>query len=283
MSIREPGYYLSSGLYVSGRPDQPKDKPAALSSIAAPYTGGDVKNSDELGKMFDIPASDPARPKKSGPIYGSGARQKSGPMSGPRQKSGPVSGSQISTSTGLAKQKSSSGPINKHGDPVKRSGSLSGGSTPVAALLPATGLITSGPLKSSGPLTEPVGPGSSSNLTRQSSSVLNNPAVTKLSGKSNHGRVKQGPPKVLVCLMVALFLVGFGAGAFIFYEVRNAVLFSVVGIAFVVVLGLWCWNWWWGPRTVLGFIARYADAELKSAKDGQLVKVTGVCMTFPFM
>jgi hypothetical protein len=277
MSTREPGYYLSSGLYVSGRPDQPKEKPAASSSIAAPYTGGDVKNSAELGKMFDIPTADPARPKKSGPMYGSCSRQKSGPMSGSRQKSGPVSGPQSVTSSGPTKQKSSSGPINKHGDPVKRSGPLSGGSTPMTApLLPATGLITSGPLKSSGSLTEPVGPGSGTNLTRQSSSFLNNPAVTKLSGKSHHGRVKQGPPKVLVCLMVALFLVGFGAGTFIFYEVKNAVLLAVVGIAFVVVLGLWCWNWWWGPRTVLGFIARYADSELKSAKDGQLVKVTGV-------
>ncbi|KAF3338778.1 hypothetical protein FCM35_KLT17615 [Carex littledalei] len=274
MSKRESGYYLSSGLYVSGRPDIPKEKNAVSSSIAAPYTGGDVKNSDELGKMFDIPAADPARPKKSGPIYGLGTRQKSGPVSGSRQKSGPVSGPQ---SGSLAKQKSSSGPINKHGDPVKRSGPLSGGSTPMTApLLPATGLITSGPLKSSGLLVEPVVPGSCSNLTRQSSSVLNNPAVTKFSRKSNHGKVKQGPPKVLVGLMVVLFLVGFGAGAFIFYEVNNAVLLAVVGVVFVVVLGLWGWNWWWGPRTVLGFMARYADAELRSAKDGQLVKVTGI-------
>jgi hypothetical protein len=240
-----------------------------------------VKNSDELGKMFDIPATDPARRKKSGPMYGSGARQKSGPMSGSRQKSGPVTGPQSGTSTGLAKQKSSSGPINKHGDPVKRSGPLSGGSTPMTVPLPATGLITSGPLKSSGPLTEPSGAGSRSNLALKGSSILNNPAVTKLTGKSNHGRVKQGPPKVLACLMVALFVVGFGAGAFIFYEVKNVVLLAVVGIAFVVVLSLWCWNWWRGPRTLLGFIARYADSDLKSAKDGQLVKVTGVCMNFP--
>ncbi|KAJ3696497.1 hypothetical protein LUZ61_000202 [Rhynchospora tenuis] len=273
MSTREPGYYLSSGLYVSGRPDQPKEKTAMSSSIAAPYTGGDVKNSDELGKMFDIPAADPARPKRSGPIYGSGSRQKSGPMSGARQKSGPVT-SQAGTGTGLAKQKSISGPINKHGDPVKRSsGPLSGGSTPMTApLIPATGLITSGPLKSSGPLNEPVG----LNLARQSSAVLNNSAVTKMTGKSNHDSVKQGPPRVLVYLMVALFLVAFGAGAFIFYEVKNMVLLAVVGLAFLVVLGLWSWNWWWGPRTVLGFMTRYADAELRSAKNGQLVKVTGI-------
>ncbi|CAM8896373.1 unnamed protein product [Rhodiola kirilowii] len=55
MGTRVPAHQLSNGLFVSGLPEQqPKDRTPTMSSRAVPYTGGDVKKSGELGKMFDI-------------------------------------------------------------------------------------------------------------------------------------------------------------------------------------------------------------------------------------
>ena len=55
MGSRFPSNQLSNGLYVSGRLEQPKERTPTMTSTAMPYTGGDIKKSGELGKMFDIP------------------------------------------------------------------------------------------------------------------------------------------------------------------------------------------------------------------------------------
>ncbi|KAL5080204.1 hypothetical protein RYX36_008625 [Vicia faba] len=47
--------------------EQPKEKAPTMSSAAMPYTGGDIKRSGELGKMFDIPM-DGSKSRKSGPL-----------------------------------------------------------------------------------------------------------------------------------------------------------------------------------------------------------------------
>lgn len=73
MGSRFPSHKLSSGLYVSGRPEQPKERTPTMSSVAMPYTGGDIKKSGELGKMFDIPV-DGSKSRKSGPISGAPSR-----------------------------------------------------------------------------------------------------------------------------------------------------------------------------------------------------------------
>ncbi|MFS7977881.1 putative membrane protein [Helianthus anomalus] len=54
MSSRFPSHQLNNGLYVSGRPEQPKERTPTMSSTAVQYTGGDIKKSCELGKMFDV-------------------------------------------------------------------------------------------------------------------------------------------------------------------------------------------------------------------------------------
>uniref|UniRef100_A0A1D1Y1M4 Putative membrane protein At1g16860 n=1 Tax=Anthurium amnicola TaxID=1678845 RepID=A0A1D1Y1M4_9ARAE len=104
-------HQLSSGMLVSGPPEQPKERAPAVASRAVPYTGGDVKKSGELGKMFDIPSS--ATPGGSGR-----SASHSGPLS--RPPSGP-----------LPPKKTSSGPL-------------------APPNLPATGLITGGPTRRSG-------------------------------------------------------------------------------------------------------------------------------------
>ncbi|XAR53832.1 hypothetical protein NMG60_11022528 [Bertholletia excelsa] len=98
MGSRIPSHQLSNGLYVSGRPEQLKERQPTMASRAVPYTGGDIKNSGELGKMFDIgnPPTPPA--KLSRPSSASSSSQhnsgsvRSGPNSGPipRKSSGPM-------------------------------------------------------------------------------------------------------------------------------------------------------------------------------------------------
>ncbi|KAG8086989.1 hypothetical protein GUJ93_ZPchr0010g11100 [Zizania palustris] len=59
--------------------------------------------------------------------------------------------------------------------------------------------------------------------------------------------------------------------------------FSVVMVMFCFVAALVIWNVFWGTRSVTGFISFYPDVDLRTAKDGQYVKVTGVvtCGNFP--
>lgn len=111
MGSRIPSHQLSSGLYVSGRPDHlPKSPQPTMSSRAVPYTGGDIKTSGELGKMFDLTTTPTPTPTTLDP-----------------------------TLTPRSRLSSSS----QHNSGSVRSGPNSG------PILHPTGLITSGPLTSS--------------------------------------------------------------------------------------------------------------------------------------
>ena len=158
-------HQLSGGLYVSGAPEQYKEKPPTMTSTAVPYTGGDIKKSGELGKMFDINV-DSSKMKKSGPINnanlpiatssstsgraGSSFRTSSSSNSGPLNPPPPP---QITHLGSFSRPNSNSGPLSKSGEPriphLKTSGPLSRqNSGPLTPNLPATGLITSGPVSS---------------------------------------------------------------------------------------------------------------------------------------
>ncbi|PIA43759.1 hypothetical protein AQUCO_01800071v1 [Aquilegia coerulea] len=306
MGSRFPSHQLSNGLYVSGRPET-KEKPPTISSSAVVYTGGDIKKSGELGKMFDIPV-DGSKSRKSGPLGNAPSRTgsfggaasltgQSIPNAAARSSystSGPVSSAGIPGSTnyvtgGSNRQKSNSGPLNRHGDPIKKSsGPQSGGVTPVVRqnsgplppMLPATGLITSGPI-TSGPLNSSGAPrkvsgplDSMGSVKLHSASLVHNQAVTHLSQEDDYS-FKRSFPKSILWAVILLFLMGFIAGGFILGAVHNAVLLIVVVILFGTVAALFIWNTCWGRRAITGFIARYPDAELRTAKDGQYVKVSG--------
>ncbi|CAN8293001.1 unnamed protein product [Cochlearia groenlandica] len=288
MGSRYPSHQLGSGLFVSGRPEQPKERPPTMSSVAMPYTGGDIKKSGELGKMFDIP-TDGTKSRKSGPIPGAPSRSGSfagaaQPGSGAPIATGRMSGSLASVGS-VSMKKMNSGPLSKHGEPLKKSsGPQSGGVTrqnsgPIP-VLPATGLITSGPI-TSGPLNSSGAPrkvsgplDSSGSVKTHMPSVVHNPAVTTL-GQDDFSSLKSFPKPVL-WLVVLIFIMGFLAGGFILGAVHNSVLLIVVAIFFTVVAALFVWNICWGGRGITDFIARYPDADLRTAKNGQYVKVTGV-------
>jgi hypothetical protein len=78
--------------------------------------------------------------------------------------------------------------------------------------------------------------------------------------------------------VILLFVMGFIAGGFILGTVHNAILLIVVVVIFGFVAALLIWNACWVSRGGIGFVKRYPDADLRTAKDGQYVKVTGVCI-----
>ncbi|XP_057428818.1 uncharacterized membrane protein At1g16860 [Lotus japonicus] len=244
MGTRIPSHQLSSGLYVSGRPEQPKtERQPTMASRSVPYTGGDPKKSGELGKMLEIPTLDPTKPSRAS----SSSQQSSGPV-----RSGPNSGH--------AGRTSGSGPL-----PRKSSGS-----GPIGP----TGLITSGPIgggRRSGQLEQPTG---------SVGKAVYGSAVTSLSEEVKVGfRVSRAVVWVFLVVVAMSLLVG----VFLVVAVKKAVILVALGGIIVPVVVLMIWNCCWGRRGLLGFVKRYPDAELRGAIDGQYVKVTGVvtCGSIP--
>ncbi|KAM1460151.1 hypothetical protein ACFX2I_037002 [Malus domestica] len=258
MGSRIPSHQLSSGLVVSGRPEQLKERQPTMASRAVPYTGGDVKKSGELGKMFDIQIAD---------------HPLSAPSSGPPPPS-KLSGSRPSSSSqhnsGSVRSGPNSGQISK-----KSSG-------PLTPQLQVTGLITSGPL-GSGPLSS--GPRRSSGQLEQTGSmskskVVYGSAVTTLTDEVKVGfRVS----KVAVWVFMVVAAMGLLVGGFLMVAVKKWVILVAVALFLLPVLVVIVWNFAWRRRGLLGFVRRYPDAELRGAIDGQYVKVTGVvtCGSIP--
>ncbi|RVX07961.1 putative membrane protein [Vitis vinifera] len=224
MGTRIPSHQLSNGLYVSGRPDQHKERQPTIGSRAVPYTGGDVKKSGELGKMFDIAVVDPSA-------------------------GGPPT---------LKPSRHSSSSQHTSGSP--------------------TGLITSGPLGSSGS----IGGRRSGQLEPSGSmgKAVYGSSVTSLNEEAKFGFKVS---KAVMWVFLVVVAMGLLVGAFLMVAVKKAVILVAVAGILVPVIMLVLWNYAWGKRGLLGFLKRYPDAELRGAIDGQYVKVTGVvtCGSIP--
>ncbi|TKY72215.1 membrane protein [Spatholobus suberectus] len=243
MGTRIPSHQLSSGLYVSGRPEQAKERQPTMTSRSVPYTGGDPKKSGELGKMLEIPGVDPKPSRPSSSSQHNSGSVRSGPNPGPPGR--------LSGSGPMPRKSSGSGPI---------------------ALQP-TGLITSGPVggRRSGQLEQP--PASAGKAVYGS-------AVTSLSEEVKVGfRVSRAVVWVFMVVVAMSLLVG----VFLMVAVKKAVILVALAAVIVPVVVLIAWNCVWGRRGLLGFVKRYPDAELRGAIDGQYVKVTGVvtCGSIP--
>ncbi|KAI9124057.1 hypothetical protein K1719_005357 [Acacia pycnantha] len=253
MGTRTRSHQLSSGLYVSGPPEQLKERQPTMASRAVPYTGGDPKKSGELGKMFDIPSSN-APPLK------------------PSRTTSPSS----QHSSGQVRSASSSGPIGRQSG----SGPMPRKSSGPIALQP-TVLITSGSAES-GPMGSSGG-GRRSGQLEQASSIgkaVYGSAVTSLNDEMNVGfRLS----KSIVWVFMVLVVMGLLVGVFLMVAVKRAAILVALGGTAVPVLVLFVWNCAWGRRGLLGFVKRHPDVELRGAIDGQYVKVTGVvtCGSIP--
>ncbi|KAL9996826.1 putative membrane protein [Helianthus debilis subsp. tardiflorus] len=246
MGSRIPSHQLSNGLYVSGRPEHHKERPPTLASRAVPYTGGDVKNSGELGKMFDIPVSDhlkPHRPSSSSGSFRSG--------------SGPTSGS---------------GPISKR----------TSGSGPISGLHPTGLLLTSGPVGSSvGRRSGQSGQLEGQAVNSAKGKTVYGPAVTVL----GFDDVKVGfkVSKSLMWMLLVVVVIGLMVGTFLMVAVKKPLI--LVSVVAVLALGgvVVMWNCGCRKRRLMSFLRKYPDAELRGAVDGQFVKVTGIvtCGSIP--
>ncbi|KAF8414169.1 hypothetical protein HHK36_002168 [Tetracentron sinense] len=250
MATRIPSHQLSSGLYVSGRPEQHKERQPTMGARAVPYTGGDVKKSGELGKMFDIAVVDPSSnaPPPSKP---------SRPSSSSQHNSGSL---RSGSSSGPLPKSSNSGPLQK-----KSSGPMP---------LQPTGLITSGPITSSGSGSGGGGPRRSGQLEPSGSmgKAVYGAAVTSLSEEVKFGFKVS---KAIMWVFLVVLVMGLLVGTFMMVTVKKAVILVVVGAILVPVIVFIGWNYAWGKKGLLGFLRRYPDAELRAATNGQYVKVTG--------
>ncbi|TYH71523.1 hypothetical protein ES332_D05G191900v1 [Gossypium tomentosum] len=259
MGSRVQSHQLSNGLIVSGRPEQLKERQPSMPLRAVPYTGGNVKKSGELGKMFDIPVLDHS-PSSAPP---------SNPNSNPNSKQQPqlLQPSRFSSSSqpnsGSMRSGSNSGPIRK-----------SSGTMP----LQPTGLITSGPLSSGPSRSEQLGQAGQSGAV--SGKAGYGPAVTSLGEGVGFGfRLS----KAVVWMVMVVVAMGLLVGAFLMVAIKKVVVLGAVG-ALVAPMGLGLvWNCIWGRKGLFGFVKRYPDAELRGAVDGQYIKVTGVvtCGSIP--
>ena len=114
-------------------------------------------------------------------------------------------------------------------------------------------------------------------MKMRATSFAHNQAVTNLNEENGYS-IMASLPKPILWTAILLFAMGFTAGGFILAAVNNSILLVVVVVIFGFVAALLIWNICWGTRGVTRFVSCYPDADLRTAKDGEYVKVTGVCV-----
>ncbi|CAL9232952.1 unnamed protein product [Arabidopsis halleri] len=264
MAGRLQSHQLPSGLYVSGKLEQPKERPPTMAARAMPYTGGDIKKSGELGRMFDISVNDPTSFQRPPSIFSGESARQPPPRVPSASSSNPNSGS--------VRSGSQSGLIRKSSGPLSQ--------------LQPTGLITSGPLNSSGP----IGSGSrrsgqidqhhQTSNTRSSKPKYGS-GVTVLN--SDPIRVGFRVPKAVIWAVIVVAGMGLLIGAFLSVAVKKPLVVVVIVAAIFPAVVVFVWNCIWRRRGLMGFIKNYPDAVIRGAIDGQFIKVTGVvtCGSIP--
>ncbi|MCO5556745.1 hypothetical protein L7F22_010297 [Adiantum nelumboides] len=303
-------HQLSNGLYVSGHPEQYKERQPSFKSTAMPYTGGDIRKSGELGKMFDIQVEEPPKARQklgyanpspnSAPSSCAPTRPTSGPLTSsglPRQNSASAGQNRSGPLTSGGRPASHSGPLSRSGGDLgnanrpssgsnsqKNSGPLSASGAPSivrqnsGSLLPVTGLITSGPV-TSGPLNASGAPKKpfSGPLDLNGAPIQHKFSHHPINNIGLQAlTVKRSFPTIILWTVVPLFLIGFVVGGFILVTVHNPILLMVVGTLCACMVLLLGWNFCWTDSSPMSFLAAYEDAHLSNAKDGQFVKVTGI-------
>ncbi|KAG6420493.1 hypothetical protein SASPL_117024 [Salvia splendens] len=112
MGTRTGSHQLSSGLMVSGRPErQPTERPSRMASRTVIYTGGDIKTSGELGRMYGVDISGGENPPQIPPRPPGVAAARSGPIQatpGSNRRSEPLDAAAASTPCSFKKANYSS-------------------------------------------------------------------------------------------------------------------------------------------------------------------------------
>lgn len=107
-------------------------------------------------------------------------------------------------------------------------------------------------------------------------------AVTNLVGEKEF---KSGfkISKLIMWPGLVVFSIGFIVGVFLMVTVKRTEVLVAVGALFVLVAALLGWNYAWARRGLRRFLNMYPDAELRGAKNGEFIKVTGIvtCGSIP--
>lgn len=117
--------------------------------------------------------------------------------------------------------------------------------------------------------------GLTGSLKSHATSITHKPTAINLSQENKYS-FHRSSPKPILWSMVLLFMMGFIASSFILWAFHNLVLLIVVVAFFGAVAAVFIWNTYWRRRVIIGFIARYPDAELETDRDGQFIEVSGV-------
>jgi hypothetical protein len=83
-------------------------------------------------------------------------------------------------------------------------------------------------------------------------------------------------PRLILWSIFSLFVILFAIGAFVLEAAKSVVVLVVVGVLLALVCALLAWNSWWGRQSLLSFVGHHPQSDLRNAKDGQMVCITGV-------
>jgi hypothetical protein len=108
---------------------------------------------------------------------------------------------------------------------------------------------------------------------------INDLPVSAVASPSVVRRRWRGPlPATVHWVLIPLLLVGLGVSVFVLAVVHNALLFVGIIVLSVLVVAFLVWNLI-ASRSNFGlllFLNRVPDSDLRTASDGQIVKITGV-------
>jgi hypothetical protein len=102
-----------------------------------------------------------------------------------------------------------------------------------------------------------------------------NEAVNNLSHVKSFSFMKS-IPRLILWSIFSLFVILFAIGAFVLEAAKSVVVLVVVGVLLGLVCALLAWNSWWGRQSLLSFVVHHPQSDLRNAKDGQMVCITGV-------
>lgn len=343
-------HQLSNGLYVSGTAERnSKDSKAHRMGVSQmPYTGGNILDSGEIGKMLNIQATTPTPTTHNNNAAGNKKTRSSSP-SCQESRSCPASPSAQSNLRSSSFNAAYTSHINNpftsptiihcnssNSNSHSRSHSHSSRTTPFipargmtgsqSPSLAATGLITGLAASGSGRKANVVVLGNGTtqlqNESHTSATTTTATAASPSPGNSsrtllaspgasldrthgsgqNHGAVATGSvhnnnnsnesvnnlshvksfsfmktiPRLILWSIFSLFVILFAIGAFVLEAAKSVVVLVVVGVLLALVCALLAWNSWWGRQSLLSFVGHHPQSDLRNAKDGQMVCITGV-------
>ncbi|KAJ4954028.1 hypothetical protein NE237_030860 [Protea cynaroides] len=92
-------------------------------------------------------------------------------------------------------------------------------------------------------------------------------------------------PAPVFCVLIPLFFIGLTFSVFILVVVHNAFFFAFLFVLSALVVAFLAWNTlsWRKNKAILLFLDSFPDSDLRSARHGQLVKLTGIasCGSIP--